>query len=81
MPGLEPNLTEFIFAQLLEYDKQCQIEDKPCILLVHPALRALLEKVFKPSIGNLHILSHQEIPEDKQINVIANIGQPQGVTQ
>jgi|SRR5579885_394050 flagellar biosynthesis protein FlhA len=71
---LEPTLTERIYSRLLEYVQRCEIESIPAIMLVTSELRGLLEKLFKPGIPNVHFLSHSEIPDDRQLNVIAKIG-------
>jgi len=71
---LEPSLTEKVYAKLLEYVRKCEIESMPAIMLVTNELRGLLEKLFKPGIPNMHFLAHNEIPDDKQLNVVAKIG-------
>ena len=71
---LEPSLTEKVYAKLLEYVRKCEIESMPAIMLVTNELRGLLEKLFKPGIPSMHFLAHNEIPDDKQLNIIAKIG-------
>lgn len=71
---LEPSLTERIYLRLLEYVRKCEIESLPAIVLVATELRGLLEKLFKPGIPTMHFLSHNEIPDDRQLNIIAKIG-------
>ncbi len=74
MVVLEPSLTERIYVRLLEYVRQCELESMPSIVLVTRELRGMLEKLFKPGIPSMHFLSHNEIPDDRQLNVIAKIG-------
>jgi flagellar biosynthesis protein FlhA len=74
MVVLEPSLTERIYSRLLEYVQKCEVDSLPAIMLVTSELRSLLERVFKPGIPNIHFLSHNEIPEDRHLNVIAKIG-------
>jgi flagellar biosynthesis protein FlhA len=74
MVVLEPSLTERIFSRLLEYVQKCEIDSLPAIILVATELRGLLEKLFKPGIPNMHFLSHSEIPDDRQLSIIAKIG-------
>jgi flagellar biosynthesis protein FlhA len=50
------------------------MESKPAIVLVTTELRGLLERLFKPGIPTMHFLSHSEIPDDRQLNIIAKIG-------
>lgn len=71
---LEPSLTEKLYTKMLEYVRKCEMESIPSIILVASELRGLLEKLFKPGIPNMHFLSHNEIPDDRQLNVIAKIG-------
>lgn len=74
MVVLEPTLTERIYSRLLEYVQKCEIDSVPAIMLVTGELRGLLEKLFKPGIPNIHFLSHNEIPDDRHLNIIAKIG-------
>jgi len=39
-------------------------------------LRAFLSRMLRHGIPGLHVLSYDEIPEDKQIKVVASIGAP-----
>lgn len=74
MVVLEPSLTERIYSKLLEYVRQCEIDSLPAIMLVGSELRGLLEKLFKPGIPMMHFLAQNEIPDDRQLNIIAKIG-------
>ncbi|MHB1948800.1 MAG: flagellar biosynthesis protein FlhA [Gammaproteobacteria bacterium] len=71
---LEPSLTERLYTKLLEYVHKCEVESIPAIMLVTNELRGLVEKLIKPSIPNMHFLAHNEIPDDRQLNIIAKIG-------
>jgi len=71
---LEPSLTEKMYTKLLEYVRKSELDSVPPIMLVTSELRGLLEKLFKPGIPNLHFLSHHEIPDDRQLSIIAKIG-------
>lgn len=71
---IEPSLTEKLFNSLLEYVRKCELQSLPTILLLSHELRSVLERVFKPSIPNLHFLSYNEIPEEKQIKIVERIG-------
>jgi flagellar biosynthesis protein FlhA len=74
MVVLEPSLSERIYTRLLEYVRKCEMESVPPIILVTRELRGLLEKLFTPGVPTMHFLSHSEIPDDRQLNVIAKIG-------
>jgi flagellar biosynthesis protein FlhA len=71
---VEPTLTERIYSRLLEYVHKCESESLPAIVLVTSELRSLMEKLFKSGIPNMHFLAHNEIPEDRQLNIIAKLG-------
>ena len=71
---MEPSLTEKIYTRLLEFVQKCEMESIPAIIIVASDLRSMLEKVFKSSIPTIHFLSHNEIPDDRQLNIIAKIG-------
>lgn len=74
MVVLEPSLTEKIYTRLLEYVQMCHLQSLPVILLLTNELRPLLERLFRPTIPNMHFLSFAEIPEDKQIRITEKIG-------
>ena len=49
----------------------------PPVLLVTNSLRVMLSKLFRTSVKNLYVLSFDEIPENKIVNVVASIGEQQ----
>ncbi len=71
---LEPTLTEKIYTKLLEYVRKCELESLPAVLLVAKELRPLFEKLFKSGIPSMHFISSDEIPEGRQITLMAKIG-------
>jgi len=71
---LEPSLTEKLYTKLLEFVRKSELDSLPPIMLVTSELRGLLEKLFKPGIPNLHFLAHNEVPDDRQLNIVAKIG-------
>ena len=48
----------------------------PAVLLVSQGLRAFIARMVRHGIQGLHVLSYEEIPEDKQIKVVASVGNP-----
>ena len=73
--GIEPGLAERIQSSLIEASQQQELIGQPAVLLTSGVLRGTLSKFVKHTIPNLHILSYQEIPDDKQIKIISSIGQ------
>ena len=72
--GIEPGLADRIQTSLKQIVSQQEALGKVAILLVAPSLRPALAKFARFGIKGLHVLSYQEIPDNKQIKVIANVG-------
>lgn len=72
--GIEPGLADRIQVSLKQVVEQQEAAGQAAILLVSPALRSSLAKFARFGIKGLHVLSYQEIPDNKQIKVIANVG-------
>jgi flagellar biosynthesis protein FlhA len=72
--GIEPGLAERIQVSLKQVVEQQEAAGQAAILLVAPTLRPSLAKFARFGIKGLHVLSYQEIPDNKQIKVIANVG-------
>jgi len=72
--GIEPGLAERIQVSLKQVVSQQEAAGQAAILLVAPTLRPSLAKFARFGIKGLHVLSYQEIPDNKQIKVIANVG-------
>ena len=73
--GIEPGLAERIQTSLVNASQQQELLGEPAILLTSGVLRGTLSKFVKHTIPSLHVLSYQEIPDDKQIKIISSIGQ------
>ncbi|HHJ13663.1 MAG TPA: flagellar biosynthesis protein FlhA [Gammaproteobacteria bacterium] len=72
--GLEPGLAERMHQSLVETARRQEAAGQPAVLLVTPGIRAWLARLVRHSIPALHVLAYNEIPDDKQIKVVANIG-------
>jgi len=72
--GIEPGLADRIQTSLKQIVAQQEAAGQAAILLVAPTLRPSLAKFARFGIKGLHVLSYQEIPDNKQIKVIANVG-------
>ena len=73
--GLEPGLAERMHRSLAESVQRQEAAGQPAILLVTPPLRPWLARLVRHSIPGLNVLAYNEIPDNKQIRVVANIGQ------
>ncbi len=72
--GIEPGLADRIQTSLKQLVSQQEAAGQAAILLVAPSLRLSLAKFARFGIKGLHVLSYQEIPDNKQIKVVANVG-------
>jgi len=73
--GIEPGLAEQIHKALEEKTQKQEMEGRPAILLVSSQIRPWLARFVKHTIAGLNVLAYNEIPEDKQVKVVATIGQ------
>lgn len=73
--AIEPGLAERLHGTLKEESQKVELEGQSAVLLVAPQIRAQLARLFKFSLPNLSILAYSEVPENRQISVVANVGQ------
>ncbi|GGY63745.1 flagellar biosynthesis protein FlhA [Marinobacter zhanjiangensis] len=72
---LEPGMVEKLQRSLQESAQRQEMMGKPAILLVSAPLRPVLAKFASYGVERLHVLSYQEVPENKQITIVASVGQ------
>lgn len=73
--AIEPGLAERLHTTLKEESQKLEMEGQSAVLLVAPQIRAQLARLFRYSLPTLHILAYSEVPENRQISVVANVGQ------
>ncbi|WP_111976678.1 flagellar biosynthesis protein FlhA [Algibacillus agarilyticus] len=73
--GIEPGLAERIQTALIDASQQQEMNGEPAVLLTSGVLRSVLARFTKHTVSGLHVLSYQEIPDDKQIRIVNSIGQ------
>ncbi|HCG8573253.1 TPA: flagellar biosynthesis protein FlhA [Vibrio parahaemolyticus] len=71
---IEPNILGQFQQNLPLIRQQLKQQGLPPILLVTPQLRPLLARYARTFTQGLAVLSYNEIPENKQINVVGNLG-------
>ncbi|TOD99433.1 flagellar biosynthesis protein FlhA [Vibrio parahaemolyticus] len=71
---IEPNILGQFQQNLPLIRQQLKQQGLPPILLVMPQLRPLLARYTRTFTQGLAVLSYNEIPENKQINVVGNLG-------
>ncbi len=75
--GFEPGLAERLQRSLAESAQRQEMAGQPAVLLTSPQLRSWLYRLTRHAIPSLHVLSYNEVPDDKQVRIVANIGQAQ----
>lgn len=73
--GIEPGLAERLQQSLSEAAQQQELAGEASVLLTSGMLRPVLSRFLKHAIAGLHVLSYQEIPDDKQIRIVSAVGQ------
>lgn len=72
--GLEPSLIENVINQIGQASAKIEAEGKSPVLLVASSIRLFLSRLLGGRMDNFYILSYEEIPADKNIRVVATIG-------
>lgn len=73
--AIEPGLAERLHTTLKEEAQKVEMTGQSAVLLVAPQIRAQLARLFRFSLATLHILAYSEVPENRRISVVANVGQ------
>ena len=71
---LEPGLAEQLQRSISETAQAQELKGSPAVLLVPGPLRPILAKFVRFSSHALHVLSYNEIPDDKQVTIEATVG-------
>ena len=72
--GLEPGLAENLHRSLVEQAQRQEASGQTAVLLVSSAVRAMMARFVRHSIPNMHVLSFNEIPDNKQVRITATVG-------
>ncbi|WP_434630081.1 flagellar biosynthesis protein FlhA [Chromobacterium sp. CV08] len=76
--GLEPGLAENLLSSAAQQTEQVEIQGYNPVLLTAPGLRPLLARFLRRALPQLRVISHNEIPDNKSIRIIAVIGGGKG---
>ncbi len=71
---LEPGLAEKLQRSVTETAQKQEMAGKTAVLLVAAPIRSMLAKFVRYSTSEIHVLSYNEIPDDKQITIEAVVG-------
>nr|WP_106387128.1 flagellar biosynthesis protein FlhA [Pseudohongiella nitratireducens] len=72
---IEPGIAEKLQQSLVQAAQRQELAGNPAVLLVSAALRPLLSRFVRYTVSGVKVLSFQEIPDNKQITIVATIGQ------
>ncbi|QFY88274.1 flagellar biosynthesis protein FlhA [Magnetovirga frankeli] len=73
--GFEPGLAERLQESLMQTARNQGATGEETILLVAAGIRPWMARFVKHSVAGIHVLSYNEIPENRRIRVVATIGQ------
>lgn len=73
--AIEPGIAEKLQQSLVQAAQRQELAGNPAVLLVSAALRPLLSRFVRYTVSGVKVLSFQEIPDNKQITIVATIGQ------
>ena len=73
--GFEPGLADRMHKALARNTEQLELAGQPAVLLVAAQLRPWLARLVRHTIPALRVLAYEEIPDNKQVKVIASVGQ------
>ncbi|MFT5594047.1 MAG: flagellar biosynthesis protein FlhA [Oceanicoccus sp.] len=71
---LEPSMAEKLQNSLIEAARNQEMAGNPAVLLVSGLLRPVLANFVRNVTDTLHVVSYQEVPDNKQITIAATIG-------
>ncbi|MDE1164290.1 MAG: flagellar biosynthesis protein FlhA [Pseudomonas sp.] len=71
---LEPSMAEKLQRSLIDAAQRQEMQGQPVILLVAGPIRAMLSRFGRLAVPNLHVLAYQEIPDNKQVTIVATVG-------
>ena len=71
---LEPSMAEKLQRSLIEAAQRQEMQGQPVILLVAGPVRAMLSRFGRLAVPNMHVLAYQEIPDNKQVTIVATVG-------
>ena len=72
---LEPGMAEKLQRSLVEAAQRQEMLGKPVILLVAGPVRAMMSRFARLAVPSMHVLAYQEIPDNKQVTIVATVGQ------
>jgi flagellar biosynthesis protein FlhA len=75
-PTFEPGLADRLHGALLDAAQQQEMRGEPAVLLVPTQLRPWLARFTRHGAPTLTVLAYGEVPHNKSLRVVANVGSP-----
>ena len=72
--SFEPGMADKIQQSLAQFAAQQHAKQENSVLVVQPGIRSVLARFVRNISNEFHVLSYQEIPDNKQIKIIGTIG-------
>jgi flagellar biosynthesis protein FlhA len=72
--NIEPGMADRIQHSLAQLAMQQQAKHESSVLVVQPGIRSMLARFVRNISHDFHVLSYQEIPDNKQIRIIGTVG-------
>ena len=72
--GFEPGLIDKMRRALVEIAQRQTAAGQPVVVLSAPGLRPWLSRFARQALPEAYVLSYSEIPDDKQVRIVATIG-------
>lgn len=72
---LEPGMAEKLQRSLADMVQRQEMQGKPAILLVAGPIRNMMARFVRYAAAGASVLSYQEIPDSKQVTIVATVGQ------
>ncbi|MGJ3494133.1 Flagellar biosynthesis protein FlhA [Piscirickettsia salmonis] len=73
--SVEPGLAERLNQSLTKLSQKQEALSQPAVVVVSPQIRQQFSRFIRQGLPNVFVISYQEITDDKQIKIIASIGQ------
>ncbi|MFP4244611.1 MAG: flagellar biosynthesis protein FlhA [Ectothiorhodospira sp.] len=72
--GMEPGLAERLQRSIARAAERQEMAGEPTVLVVSPDIRPWMARWLRSAVRGLHVLAYTEIPDNKQIRVVATVG-------
>jgi flagellar biosynthesis protein FlhA len=72
--ALDPGMAEELQKSLEKTALDLEAADMPSILMVSAPIRALMAKFVRYNNRRIHVVSYQEVPDNKKVSIVSTVG-------